>query len=263
MLFSSISLITAIIAVAKGQDAFPPWHMSKGFRLIINVTDLTKDFLQIHNGEIVSWHVTADTNVVSYWPYRDPRNVYWQVIHGDDSTDPGQQYNGTMMTILGCQTSNNLAVLGRGGDTGRQLISLNLGGASVSHGIQLSVHSNFSYVRPEEASCGKGTFAYCNVTVTNWSRDDDDKIMVLHWIGETMDDNGVLGVHVPDLPCIPLTLIPECDPVPDHTDLPQDSWAGPWLERAARSRCYEIVPYIDWTRHLFNQEEEWASCTQI
>ena len=249
----------ALLVAANGDDTLPPYRVSKGFRLIVNATDPVRDAVlnKTHGREIHGFHIMSVENAAAGFPPNSGA-IFFQSFDPRDAGSPGAVFLGRTMAILG--RPNSLAFLGLGnvtndGHGARQIGGVNIGGAfQTTMGMQLSVSGNFSYMRFSGGGdgewSGRGTFAICNTTVVNWSRNEDDKLRVLFWIPETYVD-GEWGVRVPDLPCVPVTLIPQCDVAPSPEDMPNYSLSRPWLERAVEVRCYDDVRVIDWGKYSF------------
>jgi len=246
MLTTTLLGLAAVAAAAPvSQSPFPAYTTSKAFRLILNVTDPSKDFTpSINSQQIFSYLQAAgparagpaEANGNKFYQYHDPSlgskypefggQLLTEALRGPD-------------TVLGFQQANST-------DYTRDKIYIDEGAGSP--GVQISVGGDFPHVRPNELSGGYMTFAVCNVTVPRLFHAGTAWFLNLEWIHPSTRD-GQFGLFVPE-GCAPVRLLPECDTL--H-EVPEGSKAAPFHKAAREVRCYEDVKAIDWSKYVFAQ----------
>jgi hypothetical protein len=235
MIFLTLLFGIATIAGSSPIElpSYPPTITSKGFRLIINVTDTTRDFSPSINGrEIMSFHQQSIFGRATVLAGRG--EIFYQYPH----VDPGNrfaEFDSMILTELGPNTAGlqiaNLSSI-------KSDMNINFGGGTM--GAMLSKGGYYSYVRPFEYSGVPESFIVCNETIPWVSRNEDERFLTLDYLRYTDGKLVVPGG------CAPVNLIAQCDTLPD---VPKDSEAYPRHQLAESVRCYENVGAVDWTKY--------------
>ncbi|KAG5953524.1 hypothetical protein E4U53_005299 [Claviceps sorghi] len=219
-LLSLGGLALASPAVAPGGNGYPPTSTSKGFHLVVNVTDLSRDLSpSVHGTYISSFHVGPGQSLLNMNMDEKHARIFYvngtglDVLRGgtsvlsDDATPP------TPYGISSGDIANAVYLTGGGG----------------SKGIGLSHFPvPYTYLLPE-------TYAVC-----------EESIPYYHGMKRLIVKQFQLGTpKLKDVPsgCVPVRLLPQCTPL---NKLPADSYSS--HEWALDSPCYDKVAGIDWTK---------------
>lgn len=201
----------------------PPTSTSQGFQLIVNVTDLSRDFSpSIHQKYVNSIHVGAGQSLLGIGNKEDnPRTFYINgtALEFHFATSTVISDSGTPASPWGISFSNDT-------DNGH-LAHLNGGPGAKGIGLtRWSVPYTFMY--PE-------TYAICDETVPYYHKN----FMVVKQF-----DLGLNGVEVIPKNCVPVRLFAQCAKL---NDLPKGSISS--HEFAYNTECYEDVAGIDWPKY--------------
>ncbi|KAH9886423.1 hypothetical protein F4778DRAFT_758993 [Xylariomycetidae sp. FL2044] len=202
---------------------YPETETSRGFRLIVNVTNPATDLTPSVNGfELTSIHVGAGLGVAGVSETNG--RLFWQ-----NGTAEDVHYNyGSILSYTGPDFPWGLAVEAPNATTTPDgaAISINAGGGS-EH-LRLSQHPEpYSFL----GALGYGTYAVCPREIPYYG----EVFPVLRYAYATTSGEST----VPD-DCTAVTLLPECDVLP--ADLPYGGIA-------TNQRCYEDVSAINWPEY--------------
>lgn len=218
------SLLLGLLGLAVAGP-LPPVHLSerakatdssKGFRLVLNVTDSSRDFENPIQGYFISSiHTGAGTALVGVNRNEETGRIFYQ--NGTEEEYSGSQATtvtdgGTPLFPAGLQLVQNGSVAVATLDNGPG-----------TPGVQVSALKQFTYLLPE-------TFYACNESLSYYG----GKYFVV--IKQTN-----LIKNVPE-ECAPVRLIPECATL---NDLPEGSYSS--HEFALKTKCYIDVTSVDWS----------------
>jgi hypothetical protein len=114
-------------------------------------------------------------------------------------------------------------------------VNINVGSGTI--GVSLLAFPNPYFYLTGKA---QGTFVACPRTVPYYNAE----YIVVRFAYDTIDPNTALYVHNVPTGCTAITLIPECDTLPE---LPEGSLAS--HQFAQPSKCYEDVSAINWPEY--------------
>jgi hypothetical protein len=238
----NIALLALASAVAARPTSpsttggnYPPLSVSRGFRLVANVTDPSKDFVpSINNWELSGLHVGPPFNRgvlrdgqgrVFYQNGTEEDNKYWHSSMVTDGSTPLVPYG--------------IQIQWHEDDIDMHNLTINAGAGSMA--IMLSSAKNpYSYIDPLENSGAKATFVACKQTIPYYG--DKIQYTTINWLVGSLNDKNEYGLQVPEN-CVPIHLIPECTVLPD---LPDNAFSS--HEFAQEVRCYDDVSAIDWRK---------------
>lgn len=227
-LVSLLGLATAAPLVSRQTTSnYPPTSSSKGFNLIVNVTDPSADFSpSIQNNFVTSIHVGAGLALVGVSAERG------RLFYQNGTT--AEWDNGQATTITDGGTPATPAGLKLRKDEGSPDVSTaNLDFGYGTPGVQLSSGEGYSVLLPE-------TYAACNESLSYYQ---GKYFVIIKRIETTSCGEGDVKPDVPD-GCVPVRLVPQCAELPD---LPEGSYAS--HEFALDSECYDDVSAIAWSQY--------------
>lgn len=225
MIASIFTLALASLATAAPSGSppkpnqYPPTQTSKGFQLVVNVTDPSTDFKPaIHHSYVASIHVGAGLNRVGQTNDKKYARTFY--VNGTETdvhfgkshmiSDAGSMPEGFgLAPVDGSNNIKDLSLNGGSGDSGIVLTR------KPAHEI---------YLNP-------GTVMACKESLKYYS---DKEFVVIKQIDPSADDK------MPDN-CIKVNLIPEChklDALPEGAKWNHDN--------AADSSCYKNVAQLKW-----------------
>ncbi|KAH7304026.1 hypothetical protein B0I35DRAFT_445733 [Stachybotrys elegans] len=214
------------LAARQVVPNYPPTSTSKGFHLVVNVTDPSLDFEPpINNFYVSSIHVGAGQNLVGV--SAEPGRIFYQ--------------NGTIEEVQFAQST----VISDGGtppapygfslqpDAGSEVVSTaRLDGGAGTPGVVLSRFPEpYRFLLP-------GTYLACNESIEYYQ---GQNFVIIKQADVTVDEDGTINYNVPDN-CIAVRLLPECT---ELNELPSDAFSS--HEFAANSQCYEDVSALVWS----------------
>jgi hypothetical protein len=234
-----LPLAAAALAIAspatRDPDCIPRYSTSRGFKLVINVTDLAKDFTPsingwsvggVHIGPAQNRGVATAGQVPTFYQngtYEDNKERRTSIL-----TD-----GGTPEFWEGFQT-----LRGRDDTQGQEVYVLSGGGTP---GIMLtSLGDPYSYLDALE-NIYLSTFLACNSTIPYYG--NFTHFITLNWLVATRDANGH-ALRIPEN-CVSVNLIPQCanlEPL-----LPNATASHEWAQEI---RCYRNVSAIDWSKYV-------------
>lgn len=225
---SLIGLASAGPIARQVVPNYPQASSSKGFNLVVNVTDLSADFSpSIQNTYINSIHTGAGLNLVGVGSADEARLFY------QNGTAEESQYGfSTIITDGGSPlTPAGLALAQKGNSETTTDATLNFG-----PGSPLSITSfpePYKFVGPD-------TFAACSSSLEYYG--GKKFITILH-AETTVDDAGQIHYNIPK-GCAPVRLIPECATL---NTVPAGSYSS--HEFALDSECYSDVSALNWSEY--------------
>ena len=219
--------VASPIAERQVYPHYPETSLSKGFHLVINVTDDCKDFNpHIQNTYIASIHTGAGLALVGNSADVEVARVFYQNGTAQEKRDNEMTTitdGGTPLFPSGLQlfkeTDSDVA----------STVNLDAGPGSKGVGIS-SFPEPYAFLTPE-------TYAACNQSLPYYQ----DKYFIILKQVTTVDDNGGVHVNIPD-GCVAVRLLPECTQL---NDLPSGSYSS--HEFAIEDRCYQDVKSIKWS----------------
>lgn len=201
---------------------YPETSIAKGFNLVVNVTDPSRDFSpSIQNTYLTSIHVGAGLNLVGSSDNIDYGRIFY--VNGTAS----QVFYGQSRIITDGGTPpfpEGLSVVKEEGSDIRSDARLDAGRGDEGFGIA-RFPNPYAVVAPE------GWYA-CNEELPYYQ---GRKFIVIKQAKLSID-----GDNIP-AECAPISLIPQCAIL---NDLPEGSRSS--HEFAADSKCYEDVASINW-----------------
>lgn len=222
------ALATAAPTAPPTNPHYPPTQVSKGFQLVLNVTDHSKDLKpSVHNSYVASLHVGAGQNLVGQTFTKDYARTFYvngtaEEVHFGNShliSDAGSIPEGFgLLPVPGSKTLSQATLNGGSGDEGIVLTRF---------------PSPYTYLNPQ-------TFAACKEKLDYYG---GKEFVVLKQANTTVDKNGKINYNVPK-GCAPVTLLPEChklEPLPEGA-----SWNH---DNAADSACYKKPSAINWSSY--------------
>ncbi|KAK4456340.1 hypothetical protein QBC42DRAFT_281557 [Cladorrhinum samala] len=234
----AVLLLSLASAAVADPGCIPRTSASQGFRLIVNVTDPSKDFSPSINGQqFTNAHIGPSQNRGIVVPsagavfyqngtYADIDKHTLQIIN-DAGSAPGV----FPQTVTYQQES--VDTFGQG---------LYINGGALSGGVALSrLADPYSYLSILEGVVSS-TLVVCSQTIPYYG--DDRKFNVVNWVQATRDSSGT-SVKVPE-GCAPINLVAECA---ELAPLPEGAYSS--HEFAQEVRCYEKVADIDWSKYSF------------
>lgn len=242
------------LAAAAPVDPYPPTLQTKSFRLVINVTDPSKDITPpVHGQEIFPYFINS--SYIRAGPASPGAgSVFIQYPNPKPSSDMWSRFGGQLLTTQG--NADNLLGLKKvepdwdttpiPWDEPRYPMTFTPGNGSM--GVQLAAGGYFAYVRPNEMSGGLGMFAVCRVDLGQRDHHGNPRwLQALDFFGPSYDAGGEWGYHVPE-GCVLVRLVAQCE---KFVDVPEGSVAKPFWDAAEEVRCYEDAKGIDWSLYVF------------
>ncbi|KAK4441925.1 hypothetical protein QBC34DRAFT_364615 [Podospora aff. communis PSN243] len=226
----------------------PPYTTATAFRLIVNVTDLSKDFSpSIHNSEIFAYPIPSGAARPGL-AQPGAGNIFYQ-WHDPNSGVRFPEFGGQLLTegLRGPDTVMGLrkAIAGVGVDR----VPMELDTVRAEDGrlgdssMQVSPGGYFPHVAAGELSGLRFTFAVCNATVVT------PRQGAMGFLGLEFFYDRVNAAPIPE-GCVPVRLIPECQEGGLH-EVPAGSKAEVYHRESKPVRCYEDVKAIDWEKYVF------------
>lgn len=206
---------------------YPPTSNSKGFHLVVNVTDPATDFTPpINNWYVNSVHIGPPFNLLGVT--EEPGRVFYQ--------------NGTAEDVFYARST----VISDGAtpplpfgfsllpDEGSDVVSTGrLDAGDGTKGVVITRFPEpYAFLRPE-------TFLACDEFVQYYQQN----MIIIKQAQIGVDENGDIDYNVPDN-CIAVRLLPECT---ELNELPEDAISS--HEFAADSKCYEDVSELVWSEY--------------
>ncbi|KAH7165898.1 hypothetical protein EDB81DRAFT_754608 [Dactylonectria macrodidyma] len=218
--------LTAASPVTRGAEPkYPKTRTSKGFMLVVNVTDPSRDFKpSIQNNYVTSIHLGPGLALVGVWEERG--RIFYQ-----NGTEEEQRDNRTtIITDSGTPLIPSGLKLKPDADS-KTLSTARLDFDYGTRGVQLSPDDEpYSFVIPE-------TFIACNESLLYYP---EEYYVTIKHASSTRNADGSTNHNIPKH-CAPVRLIPECIKL---NKLPKGSYAN--HEYAIDSRCYKDVSKIEW-----------------
>ncbi|SPJ72524.1 uncharacterized protein FTOL_02253 [Fusarium torulosum] len=229
-LFSLIGLAAAspVQPHINKNPIYPPRLSSKGFKLVVNVTDPSKDFdPPIQNFEITSIHTGAGQALMGIIE-KDGR-----VFYQNGTKDERQNGEATTVTDGGTPLFPN--GIGLVADKkNKKLFGATLNFEAGTPGVQLNQPEDpYTYLLPE-------TFVACNKSLEYYQ---GKHFIVIEQARLTIDKNKKIQRNIPK-GCAPIRLVPECAKL---ESLPKGSYAS--HKYALDSKCYKDVSKIQWKKY--------------
>ncbi|OAQ64731.1 hypothetical protein VFPPC_05966 [Pochonia chlamydosporia 170] len=231
---ATLGLIGLAVASPLGERQvvpnYPPKSTSKGFHLVVNVTDLSKDFQPpIQNTYVSSIHVGAGLALVGQSSGADYARIFYQ-----NGTVSEQRY-GQSNVLSDSGTPPFPSGLKLVKDPNSETVSTaHLDGGAGQSGIGISRFPEpYAFLYPE-------TWVACNESQPYYQ---GQYFVILKQAETTVGSDGSINRNVPD-GCAPVRLVPECTKL---NDLPAGSISS--HEYALDSECYPDVKSLDWTKY--------------
>lgn len=204
----------------------PPIHLSarekatdtsKGFRLVVNVTDASRDFDDPIQGYfIASIHTGAGFALVGVNRNEETGRIFYQ----NGTEEQYQASQATTITDGGTPLFPVGFQLTAADDNSLSVATLNNGPGTA--GVQISSLKQFTYLLPE-------TFFACNESLAYYGGRKFIVIKQTNFIEDVPEE------------CAPIRLLPECTQL---EDLPKGSYSS--HEFALDTKCYVDVENVDW-----------------
>ncbi|KAL7790891.1 hypothetical protein V8C37DRAFT_383547 [Trichoderma ceciliae] len=230
MLVSAAALGLAVVAGASPVaivPSYPPPQLSTGIRLVVNVTDKSRDFKpSIHGLYVNSIHVGAGLNQVGVGASH-VSNVFYQ-----NGTAADHRFgSSTLITDEATPLSPFGFSLNK--NPGSETVSTaEINGGAGTPGVAISQFpEGFRFLQPE-------TFVVCNESLAYYQ---GTHFLVVEQAAATISATGQIEKNIP-AGCAPVRLLPECAAL---EALPAGSYSS--HEFAINSECYKNVSSINWS----------------
>ena len=211
---------------------YPEKSVSKGFRLVVNVTDTVKDFHpSIQHSYISGIHVGAGLALVGQVSTPDIARVFY----GNGTLEEERYGKSNVLSDSGSGTSTFPSGIQLTKDEGSQVVSsATLNGGPGSPGIGITHFPEpYAYIYPDTwVACNESLAYYRGAYYITFKQADI-----------TVGKDGSVNRNVPD-GCAPVRLIPECAQL---EDVPPNAIAS--HQYALDSQCYKDVTSIDWSKY--------------
>lgn len=216
----------AAASSAEYNPGYPPTTKSQGFNLVVNVTNLNRDFKpSIHGKYINSIHVGPAFALLGVGSKEDNPRIFYvngtaEEVHFahsnviSDAGTPSSPYSISLIKVAGTTPASKLAHL----DAGPGQVGIGL--------TRLSIPYVFLY--PE-------TYAICNESIPYYQ---GARFLVVKQF--------LSSAPVGDIPksCVPVRLFPECTKL---NELPDGAISS--HEFAYEAECYKDVGSIEWPKY--------------
>ncbi|PNY23894.1 Uncharacterized protein TCAP_06164 [Tolypocladium capitatum] len=206
---------------------YPGTALSKGFHLVINVTDDCKDLHpSIQNTYVTSIHTGAGLALVGNSPQPQYARIFYQ-----NGTAEEKRF-GAVTTISDSGTPPFPSGLKLVKDPASETVSTaHLDAGLGSEGVGIAAFPEpYAFLTPE-------TYAACNESLPYYQ---GRYFVIIKQVKLTVGENGRVNRNIPE-GCAPVRLLPECTHL---NDLPKGSYSS--HEFAIEDRCYKDVKSIKW-----------------
>ncbi|KAF5133172.1 hypothetical protein E5D57_003795 [Metarhizium anisopliae] len=231
---AALSLIGLAAASPLGERQvvpnYPSKSTSKGFHLVVNVTDPSKDFESpVHNTYVSSIHVGAGLALVG----QSTGTGYGRIFYQNGTVDEQRYSQSNILSDSGTPPFPSGLKLVK--DPNSQTVSTaHLDGGPGQSGIGITRFPEpYAFLDPE-------TWVACNESQPYYG---GKYFVILKQAETTIGDDGSINRNIPD-GCAPVRLVPECT---NLNDLPAGSTSS--HEYALDSECYPDVKSLDWTQY--------------
>ncbi|KAH6987738.1 hypothetical protein BKA56DRAFT_477955 [Ilyonectria sp. MPI-CAGE-AT-0026] len=228
ILFGLLSLTAASpVSTRAGKTKYPETETSKGFKLVVNVTDPSRDFKpSIQNTFVTSIHTGAGLALVGVIA-GDGRIFYQNGTEKEqeDSRATIITDGGTPLTPSGLKLTQD--------SKSKTLSTAHLDFGLGTPGVQLSSSKTYSFVLPE-------TYLACNESLAYYQ---GQYFITIKQAKITKHKDGSTNRNIPKH-CIPVRLVPECA---ELESLPKGSYSS--HKYALESQCYKDVSKIKWCEY--------------
>lgn len=215
------------LAVRQVVPNYPATSVSKGFHLILNVTDPSTDLdPPVNNKFITSIHVGAGQNLVGVSD--TPGRIFYQ-----NGTAEEIRYGQSTVITDGATPPSPFGFSLSPDDGSNVLSTARLDGGDGTKGVGLSRFPEpYVFLTPE-------TYLACNEFVQYYQTE----LVIVRQADITVDENGSINYNIP-ANCAAVRLLPECT---ELNELPEEAYSS--HEFAADSKCYEDVSSIIWSEY--------------
>lgn len=257
MHFTAAATLLSIAAFAAAApvdvDNYPPTVKARAFRLVVNVTDPSRDISPpVHGTEIFPYFINSSL-IRAGVAQAGAGSVFLQLPDPDPPAPRFAPFGGQLLTEQGGPDNVlGLNQIPHPGDAPfpdndpRHAMSFAPGEGT--KGVQLAVGGRYAFVRPGELSGGLGDFVVCRIDLGQRDHHGHARWMrALDLISMSTDEDGNFGLHIPE-GCTHVRLVAQCDVLPEA---PEGSAAWPFHQAAQEVRCYEDVMAIDWSQYEF------------
>jgi hypothetical protein len=226
----------AAAAVAPVGPTYPVTNMSKGFRLVVKVTDPSGDWNSIHNTYISSIHDGhPGSNVLAQVEDAQKGHTFYLNGTGTDHND------NKVLTESFSDISAGLELVNEDSSSIRTARLVQGHGDGYFSLLHYGEHAPF--LRPE-------TWVACKEKLALYTKDKKEYIIFKQAAATRDPTSGRYELHVPRN-CARVTLLPECTKL---NDLPKASAympknIAPTHEHAIDAHCYPDVKAIDWRKY--------------
>lgn len=231
---AALSLIGLAAASPLGERQvipnYPPKSTSKGFHLVVNVTDPSKDFHPpIQNTYVTSIHVGAGLALVG----QNAGTEYGRIFYQNGTVAEKRYSQSNVLSDSGTPPFPSGLKLTK--DPNSETVSTaHLDGGSGDAGIGITRFPEpYAFLYPE-------TWVACNETLQYYQ---NQYFIILKQAQTTVGEDGSINRNIPE-GCAPVRLVPECT---ELNSLPAGSISS--HEYALDSECYPDVKSLDWTKY--------------
>ncbi|KAG5951819.1 hypothetical protein E4U58_001059 [Claviceps cyperi] len=222
----SVGGLTLASALVAPHDARPATSLSQGFNLVVNVTDLNRDFSpSVHGKFLDSIHIGAGDSLLSTSDDKKSARIFY--VNGSaaefhfglttvvsDSATPPAPFSISL-------AQNNISKIER---------TVHLSSSAGNKGVGIThLPVPYSFLSPE-------TYAICNESLSYYR---GARFLIVKQF-----QLGLQTLKSIPANCVPVRLLPECTKL---NDLPKDSYSS--HEFTYGTSCYDRVADIDWTKY--------------
>ncbi|KJZ74476.1 hypothetical protein HIM_06072 [Hirsutella minnesotensis 3608] len=217
-----------LAADATAKPRYPQASKSRGFHLVVNVTDRSRDFSPpIQNTYVASIHTGAGLALVGNVRGTDNARIFYQ----NGTAEERRSSTTTVITDSGTPSFPSGVQLVKDKDSDFTSTA-HLDAGPGTRGVRISRSpESYAYLLPE-------TWLACNESLPYYQ---GKYFIIFKQSNSTVDGDGNITQNIPDR-CAPVRLIPQCTKL---NDLAKGSYSSHLY--AIEDRCYKDVKSIKWS----------------
>ncbi|KHN94357.1 uncharacterized protein MAM_07786 [Metarhizium album ARSEF 1941] len=230
MMFTAAIVLTILAATSSVVDSrshkYPKKSTSRGFHLVVNVTDSSRPLAKSPHGKLLSSiHIGPTHNLLGIGNGFNPRVFYHNATKNEFRSSNAQIFSGGGTSSIQYGLSLHLDE----GNNNVSSVRLDVGdgqrGLSISQGRHPYAFLNLSRL------------AMCNEPIKYYH---GKKMVIL----KQFNNPDMVHGNIPE-ECAPIHLLPQCVPF----DPSRPAWGIPVHEFVREADCYKNVSAINWSRH--------------
>ncbi|PHH81231.1 hypothetical protein CDD82_1208 [Ophiocordyceps australis] len=218
------------ITLRQVTPRYPSTSQSDAFRLVINLTDPSRDFSpSVQNTYVASIHVGAGLALVGNVDSTPNARIFYQ----NGTAEQRRDGHSTVITDSGTPPFPSGLRLTKDGPDAK-VSTAHLDAGQGTPGIRLSNFPEpYVFLNPE-------TWLACNQSLAYYQ---GQYFIILKQAQTSVGQDGYANPNIPQN-CVPVRLVPECTQL---NSLPPGSYSS--HEFAVNDRCYDDVSSIDWSEY--------------